>query len=63
MNRRQFLATAAAGARLAAVPSSVHAIHEGGDFLDIQGGQIVKNGNPIRLRGANLGHWMILELL
>jgi len=61
MNRRQFLAAAAAGAGLAAVPSSARAIHDGGDFLDIQGSQIVKNGNPIRLRGTNLGNWMILE--
>ena len=35
--------------------------HEGGEFLDIQGSQIVKNGSPIRLRGTNLGNWMILE--
>lgn len=61
MNRRQFLAATAAGAGLAVMPTSVLAAGRSGQFLDIQGHQIVKDGKPIRLRGTNLGNWMILE--
>ena len=31
------------------------------NILDIQSNQIVEYGKPIRLRGVNLGNWMILE--
>jgi len=61
MNRRQFLAATAAGAGLAVIPPSAQAIDNAGRFLDIRGNQIVKDGKPIRLRGTNLGNWMILE--
>ena len=61
MNRRQFLTATAAGASLAALPGSAAAMPEETDFLDIQGSEIVKDGKPIRLRGTNLGNWMILE--
>ena len=30
-------------------------------LLTIKGNKIVKDGNPIRLRGVNLGNWMLLE--
>ena len=56
MNRRQFLATATAGAGLAAMPASALAMGNAGQFLDIQGHQIVKDGKAIRLRGTNLGN-------
>ena len=61
MNRRQFLAATAAGAGLAVIPPSAQAIDSAGRFLDIRGNQIVEDGKPIRLRGTNLGNWMILE--
>ena len=66
MDRRQFLATAttgAAGSGLAALPAPALSGGNVGRFLDIQGNQVVRDAKAIRLRGTNLGNWMILDKL
>jgi endoglucanase len=61
MNRRQLLAASASCAGLAVMPAPLVAAASNRTFLDIRGNPIVKDGEPIRLRGVNLGNWMILE--
>lgn len=60
LSRRQFIKTTSVGGALAAVHSA-RANEIRRDLLDIRGNQIVKDEKPIRLRGTNLGNWMILE--
>jgi len=66
MNRRRFLATSlAAGTALStAKPGVLQALAATPSkraVLQAKGAAITEDGRPIRLRGVNLGGWMLIE--
>ncbi len=66
VNRRTFVRTslAASGIGMAALPEALHA-RSGAtgkrEVLQAKGLDIVESGRPVRLRGVNLGGWMLIE--
>jgi endoglucanase len=67
MDRRQFLGTTAAAAVTAAInPKELPATNvvtpgASGRVLQAKGFQIMDGDKPVRLRGVNLGGWMLIE--
>ena len=66
MNRRTFLQTSLAAAAVgsAGTAGALHALGGSaskGEILQADGLGIVRDGKPARLRGVNLGGWMLIE--
>ena len=66
MNRRSFLATSLAAAAVGSAGKSgmLQALASTGskrEVLQARGLEIVEAGRPVRLRGVNLGGWMLIE--
>ena len=67
INRRQFIGTTAAAAVTAALnPKELPAASAAkpvapGRVLQAKGFQIMDGDKPVRLRGVNLGGWMLIE--
>ncbi len=66
MNRRSFLATSLAAAAAGSTGKSgvLQALASAGskrEVLQARGLEIVEAGRPVRLRGVNLGGWMLIE--
>jgi aryl-phospho-beta-D-glucosidase BglC (GH1 family) len=67
MNRREFLESgiaAAAAVSMTRIPALQIALEKGNSerfILQAKGLAIFENGRPVRLRGVNLGGWMLIE--
>ena len=66
MNRRSFVQTSLAASAVGSVgmPGVLHALAStapGREVLQARGLDIVEGGRPVRLRGVNLGGWMLIE--
>ena len=66
MDRRKFLQTSLAVSAVGSTAGSgmLHALAGAGakrEMLQAKGREIVEAGRPVRLRGVNLGGWMLIE--